>query len=429
MSKVPDSRFFVYRHGRLHCEAVELSTIAREVGTTCYVYSWNAIRESYKAIDRALADTKHGIAYAMKANSNIAILRRLAQLGCGADIVSGGELARAMEAGMRPDSIVFSGVGKTDREIESALAAGVRSIHAESAAELDAIEAIAQGMGRPAPVSLRVNPDVDPKTHPYIATGLKQSKFGVTIDVARELLPRILGSKHLHFEGLACHIGSLIGSASAVGQSTEAVARLARDFKAAGAPIRTLDAGGGWPIVYGHEEREPESYAAFGAAIRDGLVRAGAGLDEFELIVEPGRSIVGDAGVLLTQVIFIKQQAQKRFVIVDAAMTELLRPALYNAYHAIMPVQAAAADTPLTPADVVGPVCESGDFLALDRPLPPLSRGDLLVVRGAGAYAACMASTYNSRPRAAEVLVEGNVHHLIRRRERVEDLWRDEQMR
>jgi diaminopimelate decarboxylase len=365
----------------------------------------------------------------MKANSNLALLRRLSQLGCGADIVSGGELARAMAAGMRPDSIVFSGVGKTDREIESALAAGVRSIHAESAAEIDAIEGIALRMGRPAPVSLRVNPDVDPKTHPYIATGLKQSKFGVTIEAARELLPRILGSKHLHFEGLACHIGSLIGSAAAVGQATEAVARLARDFKAAGAPIRTLDAGGGWPIAYGHEEREPEPYAAFGAAIRDGLTRAGAGLDEFELIVEPGRSIVGDAGVLLTQVIFIKDQAEKRFVIVDAAMTELLRPALYKAYHAIMPVQAPAPDALLTPADVVGPVCESGDFLALDRPLPPLARGDLMVLRGAGAYAACMASTYNSRPRAAEVLVDGNLHHVIRRRERVEDLWRDEQMR
>jgi diaminopimelate decarboxylase len=429
VSRVPDSRFFVYRHGRLYCEAVEISAIAREVGTPSYIYSWNAIREAYKAIDRALGDTKHGVAYAMKANSNLALLRRLSQLGCGADIVSGGELARAMEAGMRPDTIVFSGVGKTDREIESALAAGVRSIHAESAAEIDAIEAIAQRMGRPAPVSLRVNPDVDPKTHPYIATGLKQSKFGVTIEVARELLPRILDSKHLHFEGLACHIGSLIGTSSAVGESTEALARLARDFKAHGAPIRTLDCGGGWPISYGHEDREPEPYTAFGAAIRAGLARAGAGLDEFELIVEPGRAIVGDAGVLLTQVIFTKQQADKRFVIVDAAMTELLRPALYKAYHAIMPVQAAAADAPITPADVVGPVCESGDFLALDRALPPLARGDLVVVRGAGAYAACMASTYNARPRAAEVLVDGNVHHLIRRRERVEDLWRDEQMR
>lgn len=429
MSKIPESRFFVYRHGRLHCEAVELATIAKEVGTPCYVYSWNAIRESYTAIDRALGDTKHWIAYAMKANSNLALLRRLGQLGSGADIVSGGELARAMEAGIRPDRIVFSGVGKTDREIESALAAGVRSIHAESPAELDAIEGIAQRMGRPAPVSLRVNPDVDPKTHPYIATGLKQSKFGISMEGAHALLPRILGSAHLQLEGLACHIGSLIGSAQAVGQATEAVARMAVEFKRAGAPIRTLDAGGGWPIAYGHEAHEPEPYAAFGAAIRDALIRSGADQHGLELIIEPGRSIVGDAGVLLAQVIFVKEQFDKRFVIVDAAMTELLRPALYKAYHAIVPVQAPAADAPMTLADLVGPVCESGDFLAQDRPLPPLARGELVAIRGAGAYAACMASTYNSRPRAAEVLVDGSTHHVIRRRERVEDLWRDEQMR
>jgi diaminopimelate decarboxylase len=429
VSKIPESRFFVYRHGRLHCEAVELAQIAKEVGTPCYVYSWNAIRESYTAIDRALGDTKHWIAYAMKANSNLALLRRLGQLGSGADIVSGGELARAMEAGIPPDRIVFSGVGKTDREIESALAAGVRSIHAESPAELDAIEGIAQRMGRPAPVSLRVNPDVDPQTHPYIATGLKQSKFGISMEGARSLLPRILRSGHLQLEGLACHIGSLIGSAQAVGQATEAVARMAVEFKRAGAPIRTLDAGGGWPIAYGHEAHEPEPYAAFGAAIRDALIRSGADQHGLELIIEPGRSIVGDAGVLLAQVIFVKEQSDKRFVIVDAAMTELLRPALYKAYHAIMPVQAPAADVPMTLADLVGPVCESGDFLAQDRPLPPLARGELVAIRGAGAYAACMASTYNSRPRAAEVLVDGNTHHVIRRRERVEDLWRDEQMR
>lgn len=429
MSKVPESRFFVYRNGRLFCEAVELTAVAREVGTPCYVYSWNAIRESYNAIDRALGDTKHWIAYAMKANSNLALLRRLAQLGCGADIVSGGELARAMAAGMRPDRIVFSGVGKTDREIESALAAGVRSIHAESPAEIDAIEAIAERMGQPAPISLRVNPDVDPQTHPYIATGLRESKFGITMEAARALLPRILASAHLQLEGLACHIGSLIGSPEAVGEATETLARLALEFKRAGAPIRSLDAGGGWPIAYGHEEREPHSHAAFGNAIRDALVRAGASEEGFELIVEPGRSIVGDAGVLLTQVVFTKDQADKRFIIVDAAMTELLRPALYKAYHALMPIKAPAQGAPLSPADVVGPVCETGDFLALDRPLPPLARGDLLAVRGAGAYAATMASTYNSRPRAAEILVDGNLHHVIRRRERVEDLWRDEHMR
>jgi diaminopimelate decarboxylase len=296
-------------------------------------------------------------------------------------------------------------------------------------AEIDAIEAIAVRMGRPAPVSLRVNPNVDPKTHPYIATGLKNSKFGIPMADARALLPRILASKHLQLEGLACHIGSLIGTAEAVGQAVEAVALLAIEFKQAGAPLRTLDAGGGWPIVYGHEQQQPESYDAFGAAIRAALARTGADKLGLTLIVEPGRSIVGDAGILLTQVIFTKEQGEKRFVIVDGAMTELLRPALYKAYHAIVPVQAAAAGAPLSPADVVGPVCETGDFLALDRPLPPLRRGELLAVRGAGAYASSMGSTYNSRPLAAEVLVEGNQHHLIRRRERVEELWRNEQMK
>jgi len=429
VSNIPESRFFVHRNGRLCCEGVELSIIAREVGTPSYVYSWSAIRESYQAVDRALSHTPHLIAYAMKANSNLAILRRLAQLGCGVDIVSGGELARAMAAGVPPERIVFSGVGKTDSEIESALAAGIRSIHAESPAEIDAIEAIAARIGRPAPISLRVNPNVDPQTHPYIATGLKKSKFGITMEAARALLPRLLASQHLHLEGLACHIGSLIGTAEAVGQAVEAVALMALDFTRAGAPLRTLDAGGGWPIVYGNEEKQPESFGAFGAAIRDALVRTGADKLGLELIVEPGRSIVGDAGVLLTQVIFIKEQADKRFVIVDGAMTELLRPALYKAYHAILPVQSAPAGAPFTPADVVGPVCETGDFLALDRPLPPLKRADLLAVRGAGAYSASMGSTYNSRPLAAEVLVEGNQYHVIRRRERAEELWRNEQMK
>jgi diaminopimelate decarboxylase len=430
VSKIPESRFFVYRNGRLFCEAVELAQIAREVGTPCYVYSWNAIREAFNSIDRALTPGPHLVAYALKANGNLALLRRLAQLGAGADIVSGGELARAMEAGVRPERIVFSGVGKLDREIESALAAGVRSIHAESPAEIDAIEAIAQRMNLRAPVSLRVNPDVDPKTHPYIATGLKQSKFGITIEAARDLLPRVLGSRNLQLEGLACHIGSLIGSTDAIGQAVEAVARLAIELRAAGAAsLRTLDAGGGWPIAYGHEPHEPASNASFGKAIRDALRRAGDEAAGLELIVEPGRAVVGDAGILLTQVIFTKQQAEKRFVIVDGAMTELLRPALYSAYHAIQPVQAPAADSRLSPADVVGPVCESSDFLALDRSLPSLARGDLLAVRGAGAYAASMASTYNARPRAPEVLVDGAQYHLVRKRERVEDLWRDEQMK
>lgn len=429
MSRTPESRFFVYRNGVLHCEAVDLRRIAKEHGTPIYVYSWNAIRESYKLIDHALGATPHQICYALKANSNIAILRRLAKLGCGADIVSGGELARALHAGVPPERIVFSGVGKTNAEIESALAAGVRSLHAESAAEIDAIEAIAAQQGRPAPLSLRVNPDVDPKTHPYIATGLRSSKFGIPMERARALIPRILQSRHLTLEGVACHIGSLIGSTTAVRDAVTTLANFARELKAQGAPLRTLDAGGGWPISYGDEAADPEPYAAFGHAIREGLAAAGADALGLDLLIEPGRALVGDAGIVLTDVIFEKHESEKRFVIVDAAMTELIRPALYDAYHAIVPVLAKPADAPLSPADVVGPVCESGDFFAHDRPLPSLARGELLAIRGAGAYAASMASNYNSRPRAAEVLVDGSQYQLIRRRERVEDLWRDEQMK
>jgi diaminopimelate decarboxylase len=425
----PESRFFVYRNGILHCEAVDLRAVAKEVGTPAYVYSWNAIRQAYNGIDQALSFMPHLICYAMKANSSLAILKRLGKLGSGADIVSGGELMRALEAGIPADRIVFSGVGKTDAEIESALAAGVRSLHAESEAELDAIEAIAAHLGRPAPVSLRVNPDVDPQTHPYIATGLRESKFGITMEAARALVPRLAASTHLVLEGLACHIGSLIGSSAALREAVRAVGELSVYARSQGAPIRTLDAGGGWPIAYGHEDNEPEPHANFGAAIRDGLALAGADKLDLELIVEPGRSIVGDAGVLLTQVIFVKEHGDKRFVIVDAAMSELIRPALYEAYHAIVPVKAPSADPTLTEADVVGPICESGDFLAKDRPLPPLSRGDQLAVRGAGAYAASMASNYNSRPRAPEVLIDGTQVHVIRKRERVEDLWRDEQMK
>jgi diaminopimelate decarboxylase len=429
MSRTPESRFFVYRNGVLHCEAVDLRRIAKEHGTPSYVYSWNAIRESYKLIDHALGSTPHLICYALKANSNIAILRRLAKLGCGADIVSGGELARALHAGMPPERIVFSGVGKTNAEIESALAAGVRSLHVESAAEIDAIESIAAQQGRPAPISLRVNPDVDPKTHPYIATGLHSSKFGIPMEQARSLLPRILHSPHLLLEGVACHIGSLIGSTSAVRDAVRMLGEFASEMKAQGAPLRTLDAGGGWPIAYGSEDQDPEPYAAFGQAIREGLSAGGADKLGLDILVEPGRSLVGDAGIVLTDVILEKHQSEKRFVVVDAAMTELIRPALYNAYHAIVPVLARPVDAPLTLADVVGPVCESGDFLAHDRALPAFSRGELLAIRGAGAYAASMASNYNSRPRAAEVLVDGNQYQIIRRRERVEDLWRDEQMK
>jgi diaminopimelate decarboxylase len=362
----------------------------------------------------------------VKANGNLALLARLARLGAGADIVSGGELARALRAGIPPSHIVFSGVGKTDAEIAAALEAGVRSLHVESRAEIDAVEALAAQRGMAAPISLRLNPDVDPETHPYIATGLRKAKFGLEIDAARALLPRILTSRNLKLEGLACHIGSQVGSPSALRDAIRIVGSFAVECVRAGAPLRSLDAGGGWPVHYGDEQSHYPPTRAYGEAVLEGLARSGAEDLALDLILEPGRVLVAAAGLLLTRVIFVKTQYGKRFVIVDAGMNDLIRPALYQAYHGIQTVRQAPRHAPLEPADVVGPICESGDFLALNRPLPPIERGDLLVVQSAGAYAASMASNYNSRTRAAEVLVEGDVQRLIRKREQPDDLWQHE---
>ena len=414
---------FVRRDGQLWCEEVALARVADAVGTPAYVYSASAIEAAYRAVDEAVSFAPHLVAYAVKANGNLAILSLLAELGCGADIVSGGELARCLEAGMPRDRIVFSGVGKRDDEIEAALRTGIRSLHVESAPELAVIAQIAKRLGVRAKIALRVNPDVDPETHPYIATGLHDTKFGVELDVARELVRAILASEHLELDGLACHIGSQVGRPSALREAVALVARFAIECRDAGAPVRTLDAGGGFPIPYGNEREPYLDPAAYGDAIRQGLGDAGTEELGFELLVEPGRAIVGNAGVLVTRVLFEKRSPKKRFVVVDAAMTELVRPALYQAYHAIEPVFDPHDSGAETYADVVGPVCETGDFLARDRSMPPLARGDLLAIRSAGAYAASMASTYNARPRVPEVLVTGDTFRVIRERERVEDLW------
>lgn len=423
---VPASEHFRYREGSLCADGETLDSIAQRFGTPCYVYSAASIRNAFTAIDGALSGMPHLVAYAVKANSNLAILSRLARAGAAADIVSGGELARALEAGFDPSRIVFSGVGKTDAEIRAALEAGVRSLHAESEQEIDAIEAIASSLGKRAPLSLRVNPDVDPGTHPYIATGLRSSKFGIEIEAARRLLPRLLASDHLSLEGIASHIGSMVLSPEPIGAAVEIVARFTRECVENGAELRALDAGGGWPILYGNENAPAAAHARFGRTILDAVARGGAADLGLTLLVEPGRAIVGDSGVLLSRVLYVKEQAGKRFVIVDAAMTELIRPALYGAYHAIVPVREPDASAPRSPADVVGPVCESGDFLAKDRELPALRRGDLIAIRGAGAYAAAMASRYNSRPFAPEVLVEDGKALLVRKRESVDASWRDE---
>jgi len=425
--RVPPSPHFAYADGVLCADGVSLARIAERFDTPCYVYSGAAVDAAYASIDAALAGAPHFIAYAMKANSNLALLARLERAGAGVDIVSGGELARALKAGFPAQRIAFSGVGKRDDEIRSALEAGVRALHAESEPEIDAIERIARDLGKPAALCLRVNPEVDANTHPYIATGLRSSKFGVALDVARRMLPRLLNSPHLKLEGIACHIGSMVGSPEPLAAAVEICARFARECQQAGAPIDTLDAGGGWPISYGDESSTHAENARFGSAIIDAAKR-GAGEHGWTVMVEPGRSLVGDAGVLLTRVLYVKEQSGKRFAIVDGAMTELIRPALYRAYHAVAPVKEPLAGEPLEPVDVVGPVCESADFLALDRSLPPLARGDLLAIRGAGAYASVMGSRYNSRPLAAEVLVEGGDARLARRREPIDALWREELM-
>jgi diaminopimelate decarboxylase len=423
--RIPASKYFQQQNGTLHAEAVPLDEIAAHVGTPAYVYSQASLHDAYRSVDAALADVPHMVAYAVKANGNLALLSRLARWGCGADIVSGGELMRARKAGFAPDKIVFSGVGKSDSEIQAALEAGIRSLHVESAPEIEAVERIAQDMGVTARIALRVNPDVDAATHPYISTGLHSSKFGIELGLARELLPRLVKSEHVRLEGVACHIGSMVLSPEPISDAVAITAEFAAECIARGAPITTLDAGGGWPILYGNEAADAASHNVFGRAIIDGIRRGGAADLGLTLLVEPGRALVGDAGVLLTRVLYVKEQVGKRFVIVDAAMTELIRPALYSAYHAISPVNAASHASE-SPADVVGPVCESADFFAKDRPLPPLRRGDLLAIRGSGAYSASMGSNYNGRPLAPEVLVDGGGFQVVRARQKPEDMWRDE---
>ncbi|MCB9666669.1 MAG: diaminopimelate decarboxylase [Myxococcales bacterium] len=417
--------FVSYVRGQLCAGDVPLEQIANDIGTPCFVYQTRTIDAAYQEMTRALSFRHHMIAYALKANSTLGVLRHLKALGAGADIVSGGELARALYAGFPNERIVFSGVGKTEAELVSAIQARIHAIHVESEAELYTVSRLAKQLHTTVPIALRVNPDIDAVTHPYISTGLHSTKFGIDTDLARRLLPFILSeSGALELRTLACHIGSQLSSPEPLRDAVEVVARLASEFVAAGAPIRAIDAGGGWPIGYGDEAHPYPGFQAFGQAIEEGLLRGGAQNMPLDIQVEPGRSLVGQAGILLTRVILLKQQQQKHFVVVDAAMTELLRPALYQAHHTIVSAKEPLTKEPWTVSDVVGPVCETADFLALDRPLPPLAEGDVLAVTNAGAYAASMASNYNSRLRPAEVLVTDHGIDVIRRRESYDDLWR-----
>ncbi len=404
--------------GELYCERTPLSAIANDAGTPCYVYSSEAIRRNYRAYDQALGGIPHAVHYAVKANSSLAVLALLAKEGAGFDIVSGGELYRVLQAGGDPSSVVFSGVGKTREEMEYALEAGIGAFNCESDQELALLRDVAREKNASPRVALRVNPDISAATHPYISTGMSDHKFGVDIPTAEGLYRRAKEFAPLRLEGVSCHIGSQIFDTRAFFDALERLLALVDGLSAAGVAIRSLDLGGGLGIAYTAGEATPsiEEYASrLAAALAD------RGL---ELALEPGRSIVGQAGVLLARVSYRKQGSSKVFIIVDAAMNDLIRPALYQARHEIMPV--VERGRPSVVADIVGPVCESGDFLALDREVEDLEPGDLVAVATAGAYGFVQASNYNSRPRPAEVLVEGDRWRVVRRRESREDLVRGE---
>ena len=406
---------FAYRDGMLHAEQVPLDEIARRFGTPCYVYSRAAITAAYREFDEALRGRDALICYSVKANSNLAVLALLAKLGAGFDSVSGGELSRVIAAGGDPRKTLFSGVGKREDEIELALKSGVGCLNVESEAELSRIAAVAKRLGKRAPVALRVNPDIDARTHPYISTGLRETKFGVAYDDAERLYRQAAATPGIEVVGVGCHIGSQLTSAAPFVDAAGRIAALADRLARAGIALKHIDIGGGIGIRY--RDEKPESIAAF----LDGALGMLAGRKE-RLMVDPGRSIVGNAGLVLTRVEHVKPGATKSFVIVDAAMNDLIRPALYSAWHEVRPVREAESGESAAVYDVVGPVCESGDFLAKDRRLAP-REGDLLALMSAGAYGMVMSSNYNSRPRAAEVLVSGGEAHLVRSRESVEQLF------
>jgi diaminopimelate decarboxylase len=413
---------FSYRGGLLHCEDADLAGIAAAHGTPAYVYSKRAIERAYQSYTTALAGFPHRICYAVKANSNLAVLGVLAELGAHFDIVSGGELYRVLKAGAAADRVVFSGVGKTGAEVEYALEQGIHSFNCESEAELHLISEIASRLGRTASIALRVNPDVDAITHPYISTGLREHKFGTGIAEVERLYEKTLELPGLSAEGVSCHIGSQLLDYGPILEAADKVLLLVERLRSKGLAIRHLDLGGGLGVRYRNGDAAL-SVAEFVATLRRKLAPY-----DLDLMLEPGRSIVGEAGILLTRVLLIKQNGERRFVVVDAAMNDLIRPTLYQAHHEIVPV-AESRNQETVIADVVGPVCESGDFLARHREMPLPKAGDLLAIMTAGAYGFVLSSNYNSRPRAAELLIEGTRAHIARRRESWEDLVRGETVR
>jgi diaminopimelate decarboxylase len=408
---------FNYKNGQLHAEDVPVADIAEQVGTPFYVYSHATLRHHFLTFDRAFEGVPHLICFAAKSNSNLGVLRLLGGLGGGLDIVSGGELYRGLQAGIPAERVVYSGVGKREDEIVYALESGILMFNIESFQELEFIDRCAARLHKKAPIALRVNPDVDPKTHPYISTGLKKNKFGLGMDSAAEVYKSATAFSHVEVIGISCHIGSQVTEVGPFVDALERLKALVATLETHGISIAYLDLGGGLGITYDREE--PPHPKEYGRAILDAL-----GESPCTLVLEPGRVIVGNAGILVTRVLYTKRGETKDFVIVDAAMNDLIRPSLYDAYHGIQPVVQDEGDT--ITADVVGPICETGDFLARDREIPEVKAGDLLAVMSAGAYGFTMSSNYNSRPRVPEVMVKEKQFHVVRARESYADLTKGE---
>ncbi len=410
---------YCYGEDGLRCEDVSLSEIAESVGTPTYVYSYGALEKAYREIDEAFSGLDHMVCYAVKANSNLAVLRALASLGAGADIVSGGELYRAMKAGFDPKKVVFAGVGKTEDELMAGLGERILLFNVESASELEHLERFAARHGKRARVSLRINPDVDPETHAHVSTGHGASKFGIPVDEALALVERVEEYRCIDLIGVHQHIGSQITKLAPYAESVEKSTQLVDELKRRGSDIKYFNVGGGLGIRY--KDEEAPSPRELVDAVRPTLEALGT--SGTKILCEMGRYIAGNAGALLTRVIYRKRSGDKNFLVADAGMNDLLRPSLYDAYHEVRPVQDGAA---AAPADLVGPVCESGDYLARDRDLPDAAEGDLLALMSAGAYGFSMASNYNSRPRPAEVLVKGDRWAVVREREHLADLVKGE---
>jgi len=408
---------FHYVNDELFCEEVPVSRIAAEVGTPLYLYSHATLRQHFRAFDGAFKGMKHLTCFSMKSNSNLAILRLFAMEGGGVDIVSGGELYRALKAGVKPDKIVYSGVGKRVEDLEYAIKAGILMFNVESTQEIIKLNETALKLGKKARAAIRVNPDVDPETHPYISTGLKNNKFGIEITDAYKQYVKAANLDGLEVSGVSCHIGSQLTLVSPFVDALEKVKKLIESLAATGIKIKWLDIGGGLGITYDKEEPpHPMEYAS--------AIRRVIGENDLTLILEPGRVIMGNAGILVTEVLYTKFTSAKNFLIVDSAMNDLMRPSLYNSYHGIQPVK--KVDRGKVTVDIVGPICESGDFIAKDRNVEAFEPGELMAVMSAGAYGFSMSSNYNSRPRAAEVMVAGDSFYVIRARETFEDLARGE---